>query len=552
MLSRALLLASNSGYNQTWNLDSFSYLGTPMNDVWLDTYAPYSMFFKPDGTKLYTMAYRDITTYSLPVAWDVTSLSPLGQSDSVQYLGSGLTGNFRGIYISPDGLRLYCVHQETNNVRQYSLSTAWDPTTSSFVRTFNIYSSGSTYNSVFFSPDGVSMYVIGESYPYNSGNHIHQYTLSIAWDISTATSYYFFPLDNNEPISFVFSPNGEYVYCYSRVAQRVSQYYVATPWDLKTVSTTTVPTYTFSSNAIRSIFVRSNGSRLYALNFSNHSVTQSDIGTVWDVSTTTYQYPTTRYIGFPSNFRYPRGLFFTADGKKMYFVGDYSTFDYVYQYELSIAWELSSASFVQQFSLTAQETYPTGVFFKPDGLTMYISGSNGSAASPKDAIYQYELSVAWDISTAIFNQYLTVTTETTNPMDLFFKPDGTKMYVVGHDNNTVLEYSLSTAWSVSSASYSQNYSTSTTIGSPAGIFFKYDGTRMYLSGGSAGLIVEFSLSTPWDVTTASYVRVMTKSNPPNNIVPESGPPQCLAFNPLGSRMYVGDTTTNAIWQYDLT
>ena len=35
-----------------------------------------------------------------------------------------------------------------------------------------------------------------------------------------------------------------------------------------------------------------------------------------------------------------------------------------------------------------------------------------------------------------------VTTQDNTPLGLFFKPDGTKMYVMGYTNNTVYQYSL--------------------------------------------------------------------------------------------------------------
>ena len=57
----------------------------------------------------------------------------------------------------------------------------------------------------------------------------------------------------------------------------------------------------------------------------------------------------------------------------------------VNEYNLSTAWNVSTASFLQTFSVSAQETAPNGIFFKPDGLKMYIVGLNG------DDINEYNL-----------------------------------------------------------------------------------------------------------------------------------------------------------------
>jgi hypothetical protein len=92
------------------------------------------------------------------------------------------------------------------------------------------------------------------------------------------------------------------------------------------------------------------------------------------------------------------------------------------------------------------------VFFKPDGLKMYVIGTIS------DAVFQYDLSTAWDVSTASFTypttEYFSVGSQETNPTGVFFKPDGLKMYVIGSFGDDVNEYDLSTAWDVSTASYS--------------------------------------------------------------------------------------------------
>ena len=52
---------------------------------------------------------------------------------------------------------------------------------------------------------------------------------------------------------------------------------------------------------------------------------------------------------------------------------------------------------------------------------MYVVGNIGRDVN------QYELSIPWDIDTATFTQVLSVSGEEVAPRDVFFKPDGTKM-----------------------------------------------------------------------------------------------------------------------------
>ena len=91
---------------------------------------------------------------------------------------------------------------------------------------------------------------------------------------------------------------------------------------------------------------------------------------------------------------------------------------------------------MQLFDVSGEEASPRGVFFKPDGTKMYIVGSAGVEVN------EYDLSVAWDISSAVWLQLFDVSGEEAVPTDLFFKPDGTKMYVIGEGGDEVNEYNL--------------------------------------------------------------------------------------------------------------
>ena len=130
----------------------------------------------------------------------------------------------------------------------------------------------------------------------------------------------------------------------------------------------------------------------------------------------------------------PSGVFFKPDGTKMYMIG--ATTDTVYEYDLATAWDVFTASFLQLFSIASQESIPQGLFFKPDGTKMYIVGSSG------DDVNEYDLSTAWDISSSTFIQLFSIAGEDFNPASVSFKPDGTKMYMLGGDTRAVWEYSL--------------------------------------------------------------------------------------------------------------
>ena len=113
-----------------------------------------------------------------------------------------------------------------------------------------------------------------------------------------------------------------------------------------------------------------------------------------------------------------------------------STFINSFWIRLSIPWSVINSVFLQSFSVASKETSPRDIFFKPDGTKMYVIGTIS------DSIHEYDLSTAWDISTAVFLQSFSVAAKETRLSGLFFKPDGTKMYIVGFSSDSIHEYNL--------------------------------------------------------------------------------------------------------------
>ena len=231
----------------------------------------------------------------------------------------------------------------------------------------------------------------------------------------------------------------------------------------------------------------------------------------------------------------PNGISFKPDGTKMYITG-YAGDD-VNEYNLSTAWDISTASYLQNFSVAAQEGFPYGLFFKPDGTKMYITGEAGNDVN------EYSLGTAWDVSTASYVQNFSVSAQITGTSGVFFKPDGSVMYVVGFANlDTVNQYSLSTAWDISTASYVQNFNVGTQENTQQGLFFKPDGLSMYVTGSSGDDVNEYNLSTAWDISTASFLQTFS-------VAAQDTFPTEAFFKTDGAKMYVLGAGTGTVYQY---
>lgn len=234
----------------------------------------------------------------------------------------------------------------------------------------------------------------------------------------------------------------------------------------------------------------------------------------------------------------PNGLFFSPDGLNMYVNG--SSGDDVNQYTLSTAWNVSTASYVRVFSTSSQDSAPADIFFKPDGLSMFIMGGTN------DTVFQYTLSTAFDISTASYaSKSFSVTTQEATPQGLWFKSDGTVMYVVGTTSDTVFQYNLGTAWDVSTASYSGiSFSVTSQESSPNQVNLSADGTKMWITGSTGDDINEYTLGTAWNVSTATFV---------NNFYigfQETTPTGLFIDSTADNRVYVVGSTNDTVYQYN--
>ena len=175
---------------------------------------------------------------------------------------------------------------------------------------------------------------------------------------------------------------------------------------------------------------------------------------------------------------------------KMYILGGVN--DTVYEYNLSPAWDVTTASYLQSFSVTSQENTPTGLSFSSSGSKMYVIGTSG------DDVNEYDLSTAWDISTASFVRAFVVVF--TLPEGIFIDAIGGSMWLTGGYNDGTTTFDLVRQYSLGGFSVSGQEST------PTGIFFKPDGLKMYIVGSGGDEVNEYNLSTAWDVGTASFLQ----------------------------------------------
>lgn len=550
------LIRVSSGFDG-WNLTGATFNGSPVNyysgsgdPLATNAYLLRGLAVKPDGTKMYVL---DVTTgtvhqYTLTSAWDITSASYANKTFSVT---SQVTVP-EEIRFKPDGTVMYVLDIYAV-VYQYNLSTAWDVSTASYAS--KSYSASAQISNpadgLDFKSDGTKMYITDNYYGLGIAD-VYEYTLSTAWDVSTA-SYSGNSLDvSSQTISIVaiaFGDSGSKLYVAS--SNDVYQYNLSSAWNLSTASYSGNFFNNDQDTGTYGIAFKSDGTKMLANSYrlSWYPMSQCTLSSAWDISSASFTWPASYYyiVGTTISYGILFGLAFSPNGTKMYVLAGN---DEVYEFTLSSAWQVSTASYsTNNFDFGSQDGNPYGIAFKSDGTKMYMVGDSNNA------VYEYNLSSAWDVSTASYStNNFSINSQVLTPRGMFFRSDGTKFYVLDDTTDSVYEYDLGTAWDITSASYSTNsFSVASQDTGPRSLFFKSDGTAMYVAGVGSYSVHEYSLSTPWDVSTASHVLTFM-SNEPNKLYAGG-----IVFNPddggsmyiLGSAYVTSSYQRQAgVWQYD--
>jgi len=98
-----------------------------------------------------------------------------------------------------------------------------------------------------------------------------------------------------------------------------------------------------------------------------------------------------------------RDIFVKPDGSRLYYLRG----DVLYQSNISSSWDIGSdganLSAAGSRDFADGKNYLVSISFSSDGTTLYLLGRNYGGA-----LYVYNLSAAWDITTATYNSYLYV------------------------------------------------------------------------------------------------------------------------------------------------
>ena len=240
----------------------------------------------------------------------------------------------------------------------------------------------------------------------------------------------------------------------------------------------------------------------------------------------------------------PVGLTFSPSGRRMYIIGQ-ST-EKVYQYNLTTAFDVSTAVYTsKEFYIGNTSTTGPGdltstdVKFHPEGHTMYIIGS------ARDTIWQYSLSTAWNITTATYaSKSKSVSAQDSAPQSIEFGDNGTKMYMLGSTNDRIFQYTLTTPWDISTATYASKFlSVASQENSPLGMAFSNDGKKVLVVGSFNDDVHQYTLSTAWDISTASYDSIG------KDVSVQESTPHAIALSLDQTKMFILGSGADRVYTY---
>jgi len=141
---------------------------------------------------------------------------------------------------------------------------------------------------------------------------------------------------------------------------------------------------------------------------------------------------------------------------------------------------------------------------------------------------------------------------TTNPAFFEFRSDGTSAYFFDDTPRILYQFTLSSPWDLATATYSsKSYSVAAqmNLGSGQDFAFTPDGLGLFLMqatfSSTGNIVYRHNLATAWDISTASY------SGQSFDVGSQDRLPTGLAFRPDGTQMFVGGRQNDKVYQYNL-
>ena len=448
------------------------------------------------GTIALTLVGSQVQRWNLSTAFDLSTMT----EDAPNNNTNQMTTNMTGFAVKPDGTRFWVSDYNQDLIKQFTMSTAWSPSTASYDGYYMLNNGGAWNNfsggggapsssnfnpfSFQFNSDGTKMITImWDNNPYHS---VVEFALSTGWDMSTMSYTSFANFDgNSDPEAIAISPDGLKLMMHGsglgdggiEVYSLPSAFSVGNSGNSLTKTSGAMDLSTLTGNSSNNITygglsMSSDGKRMWVI-YNNNSGS-NPIYEITGGTTTVHPYSTY----FPS---------LTTTGG-----------------------QINSSYWVDLDSMVADETKNDGdVFYavSTDDRTTWGVIKNGDGvrkiARNNSGTWQYNndggITIGYDFSNPTAGATSTFTAPSWNV--LAFSTDGSKLIAFDNGYLKLKSYNLSTAWDISTISSSANAESTISTADLYGATISADGTKLIGYVNSNGYVYEYTMSTPFDVTT---------------------------------------------------
>lgn len=456
---------------------------------------PRGMFFDTTGRKMFILDYDSNTIYSCTLndCWNLFT----AEHDHVEYFAEDESSRWAlKMFFDSEGTRMFVLKSD-NKIYSHVLKSPWNLSTASYENEkFDLNSQDTMARGMFFSSNGKKMYVVGAD-----TLRIYSYTLSIPWKISTAiydNVNLYIGDQENLPTDLCFSFDGTKMYVVSN-NDNLYCYELSIPWDISTAK------YRFPFfdlypiiGGVSSIFFSFDGKRMYVLSWKNKKMISLFLEIPFETHVPFFE----EQIFSLKSKEEKKGMFFNSSGTKMFVAGEKEK---IHRYTLNTPWDISTLKYDNvsfdrnSHFFPSKGTFP-GMFFRNDGTKLY------ALEDSRSMIYSYSLDIPWNLSSAKYDfEFFSLNLNSSDSMGIFLSSNGKKLFVIGNLSKKIYSYTLSVPWDISSASYDdRNVLVDCQDLSPKGIFFSSNGEKMYLLGDFLDSVYSYTLTVPWDISTAIY------------------------------------------------
>lgn len=423
--------------------------------------------------------------------------------------GSSSTRNYHGIALSNTGNTVYLV-QAGSGIYAYPLTDSWD------INTINTSPLAQSYTdlryrmtlsrSCSFFNNGKSVIT---SEAVTTQPIVHKVDLDTGWDIEshikpTKDTGVLFTKSvmSQNPTSFAVDSTGQNVYVSGDFS--IKQFKLTTPFDLSTAYYfADASTYYTLSSLIQKSY--DGNTFIYGTESASDRIAQYTLDSNGDIQTISYV--GTNTMPYSSTLSNPT-FTISSNNEYLYTLGSASGYRPVVRYDYNSSSNVNTYSFstvnTGRYSFRLDTAYDNwdieskGMYVTPNGKKLFI----------KDTFYihEYSLSTPWEVSTASYVRKVELPINFTGSL-FYISPNGRRAHTVS--GSTILYITMATPWDITTFIESGAQSKAMSAGSLGslnpirGIRMDSSGTRMIIYGNR--YLISYSLSDPFNIATSSYL-----------------------------------------------